>query len=89
MDFGDITSPDSIPASIDDLIPAINVDTDDSETELSGSNVSDDTFALDDDEDDEFEGFKIDLDTIGEDDDDEDEDDEDDITSLFDSMFDD
>ena len=68
-------SDDSIPASLDDLIPSAPVVIDEpAEEEVEA-------------EDDEFDGFKIDLDSIdglGSDNDDDD----DDITSLFDSLFD-
>ena len=43
----------------------------------------------DDDDDDEFEGFKVDLDAIEDINYESDEDDDDDIASLFDSMFED
>ncbi len=68
-------SDDAIPASLDDLIPSAPVIIDEPAEE------EDDEA----DDDDEFDGFKIDLDSIdglGSDDDD------DDITSLFDSLFD-
>ena len=71
-------SDEAIPASLDDLIPVSPVIIDEPEEE-------DDEDAEDDDEDEEFEGFKIDLDAIdglGSDEED------DDITSLFDSLFD-
>lgn len=61
----------------EEIPDSISSDIDDLLPELSG------------DEDDEFEGFKIDLDSIEDINSDNDEEDEDDITSLFDSMFDD
>ncbi len=70
--FDDFSTPDSIPSSLDDLLPS---------TPAAEESIVD---AIDD-EDDDFEGFKIDLDSIGMDDDNSDED----ITSLFDSIFED
>lgn len=68
---------ESIPASLDDLIPSVPV-------------VQTEEAAVEDEEgeDDEFEGFKVDLDSIEGMGSSVDMDD-DDITSLFDSMFDD
>ncbi len=76
VDFDDITSIDSIPSSLDDIVPQIPAI-----EETVAPEVADDEF----DEEEAFEGFKIDLDSIGIDD----ESSDDDITSLFDSMFDD
>ena len=50
--------------------------------------VSENGFAIDD-EDDDFDGFKVDLDSIEDINSDNTEEEDDDITSLFDSMFDD
>lgn len=69
ISFENIVSPDSIPASLDDLIPDVQVEEKSDEAEEES-------------DDDAFDGFKIDLDSIGFDESD------DDITSLFDSMFD-
>lgn len=70
---------DSIPESLDDLVVSASVE----ETE----DVEPETAEIDQEETEEdvFDGFKIDLDSLGLDDDSEDDDD---ITSLFDSMFD-
>ncbi len=99
MNFEDITDPDSIPSTLDDLVPqpAVAEETPDEGDEIAaqsdeedsyGFEVEDDDDESDDADDDFFEGFKIDLDSIGDDDNDNDDED-DDITSLFDSMFDD
>ena len=80
ISFENIASPESIPASLDDLIPSAPV-----AEEVPVENEAADEAEVDLDED-VFEGFKIDLDSIGLDD--NGEDDSDDITSLFDSMFD-
>lgn len=72
-DFDDMLT-DSIPETLDDIVVAEPVE----EAEA-------DAQAEDEDED-VFEGFKIDLDSLGLDDNSEDDDD---ISSLFDSMFDD
>lgn len=93
MDFEDIASPNSIPASIDDLVPEAAAEMpaaveEAEEPEEDGFELDEAEDEDDSDDDDIFEGFKIDLDSIGEDDE-TDDDDEDDITSLFDSMFDD
>ncbi len=71
MDFVDI--PDSIPASLDDLVPSEPV-----------FDMEDEAEEKEEDDDEEFEGFQINLDAIT----DENDDDED-ITSLFNSLFDD
>lgn len=84
-----------IPLSLDDLIPSVPVVAEEpavvEEPVVEEIDNSDEeiTFESDieDDDDDMFEGFKIDLDSIG--DEDNDKEDDDDITSLFDSMFDD
>lgn len=86
ISFDDVVEPDSIPASLDDLVPAVA-------EEPAVEAVAEDLFDGDDvaievdedDADDDFDGFKIDLDTI------EEENkggDDDDFFSLFDSMFD-
>lgn len=70
---------DSIPETLDDIVvsaPAEEFAEVETEAEIP-----------EEDDDDAFEGFKIDLDSLGIDDNNDDE--EDDITSLFDSMFDD
>ncbi len=72
IEFTDISSNDSIPASLDDLIPSVPV-SEDVENSV---------------EEDEFEGFKIDLDSIDGMGSNDAADDEDDIASLFDSLFD-
>lgn len=77
IDLDDIVT-DSIPESLDDLVVSAPV-----ENETVDVEIEDD--AQEDGEEDVFEGFKIDLDSLGLDDG---NDDDDDITSLFDSMFD-
>ncbi|MBQ3045752.1 MAG: DivIVA domain-containing protein [Clostridia bacterium] len=69
---------DSIPESLDELVASPEAE----ETVEVENEVQ-----ADEAEDDVFDGFKIDLDSLGLDDG-GDDDDEDDITSLFDSMFD-
>ena len=73
----DFSSSDSIPSSLDDLIPQAFKPESEEEKE-------------DERDEDEFEGFNFDLDSIADDTDSEknNDDDDDDITSLFDSMFD-
>lgn len=78
VDFDGIQQPDSIPSSLDDLIPSVSDITEESDEEISI-----DLDEITDDEE-EFEGFQIDLDSIA-----DDESEDDDITSLFDSLFDD
>lgn len=78
IDLDDIVT-DSIPESLDDLVVSAPAD---NETE----EVTEDEIMQDVPDEESFEGFKIDLDSLGLDDD---KDDDDDITSLFDSMFDD
>lgn len=75
IDLDDIDT-DSIPESLDELVasPEVNETV---EVELDDAQ---------EDEEDVFDGFKIDLDSLGLDD--GNDDDDDDITSLFDSMFD-
>lgn len=75
INFDTVASPDEIPSSLDELVVAAE-DT----VEIEG-----DEEEIDDEDD--FDGFKIDLDSLGIDD--ADSNDDDDITSLFDSMFDD
>lgn len=70
---------DSIPETLDDIVVASAAEAEE-ETEAE--------VAEEDGEEDVFEGFKIDLDSLGLDDNGED-DGEDDISLLFDSMFDD
>lgn len=72
--FDGAESMDSIPASLDDLVPSAPV----SEEPVSEAKNEDEFFG----------GFNIDLDSIDDINIDEDSDDDDDITSLFDSMFD-
>ncbi len=74
---------DSIPENLDDLVVSVEEPAENSE-EAEVIEASEDETA---DEEEAFDGFKIDLDLLGLDDPEEDEDD-DDITSLFDSMFD-
>lgn len=69
---------DSIPESLDELVASPEAD--------EAVEVENDEAQADEDEEDVFDGFKIDLDSLGLDD--GSDDDEDDITSLFDSMFD-
>ena len=76
-DFDDMLT-DSIPETLDDIVVAEPVAV---ETEAESEAEAED------DQEDVFEGFKIDLDSLGLDD--NSDDDDDDITSLFDSMFDD
>lgn len=72
---------ESIPSSLDDLIPQFPVTAEEETVE---------EVAEEDDDDDEFEGFKVDLDSIeGMDNSSDSADDDDDIASLFDTMFDD
>ena len=89
MNFEDISSPDSVAANIDDILPVqapvvINDVEDQDESDDEDFIVENDVDDVD--EDDVFEGFKIDLDSIGGDDNGSDDDD---LTSLFDSLFDD
>lgn len=87
VSFDNISEPDSIPSSLDDLVPEVSFAAEEAEDDFA-ADIEDD-FSQDlqldetDDGDDEFGGFQIDLDSIADDDDD------DDITSLFDSLFDD
>ncbi len=86
MDFEDIPEVDSIPASLDDLIPSDSFVTADAEEEIEDEEDEEEIQLVvddDDDEEEEFSGFQIDIDSIADDSDDED------ITSLFDSLFDD
>lgn len=86
MDFEEIPEVDSIPASLDDLIPSdsFSFAEDDAETEIEEDEEEIQLVVEDEDDDDEeFSGFQIDIDSIADDGDDED------ITSLFDSLFDD
>lgn len=89
VEFDNISEPDSIPSSLDDLIPDVLFASEEKEEEFAAD--FDDDFSEElqleenDDGDDEFRGFQIDLDSITDDDDNDD----DDITSLFDSLFDD
>lgn len=70
IQFTDITAPDAIPASLDDLIPAP---------------VAEESAGDEQEEEDEFEGFKIDLDSIdGMNNDDDDDDIASLFDSLFD-----
>ncbi|MBQ2848782.1 MAG: DivIVA domain-containing protein [Clostridia bacterium] len=85
MGFEDIPEVDSIPASLDDLIPSVPVAEDAADEEEEEIQIELEADEDEEDDDDEFDGFKIDLDEITDDNDDED----DDITSLFDSLFDD
>ena len=83
-DFDEMLT-DSIPETLDDFVvsaPAEEFAEVEAEDEVEIEIEAD----ADEDEEDVFEGFKIDLDSLGLDDN---SDDEDDITSLFDSMFDD
>lgn len=96
ISFDDIVEPDSIPASLDDLVPAVETapvveeepaaDFVDVEEDDVLFEDEDTVIAVDDDSDDAFDGFKIDLDTIEDENKDGDGDD-DDFFSLFDSMF--
>lgn len=77
IDLDDLVT-DSIPETLDDLVvsaPAEEAETDE----------NDDAEQEEEIEEDVFDGFKIDLDSLGLDD----NEDDDDITSLFDTMFDD
>lgn len=82
VEFEDISEPDSIPASLDDLIPSVPVEPEIEDIAENEIQIDIDDIAEDDENDDEFSGFQIDLDSIA------DEEDDDDITSLFDSLFD-
>lgn len=83
VEFEDIPETDSIPSSLDDLIPDVSFIQDKTDAEEAAADSFEEELQFDDAEDEEFEGFKIDLDTIADDEDD------DDITSLFDSLFED
>ncbi len=74
----DFSASDSIPSSLDDLIPqAFKSEPEEKEEDAEAE------------DEDEFEGFSFDLDSLADDADSEKNDnDDDDITSLFDSMFD-
>ncbi len=85
MDFEEIPEVDSIPASLDDIVPFAPVIA--TEDEVESEEEAEDIQVViddDDDDDDEFTGFQVDIDSIAEDDGDDE-----DITSLFDSLFDD
>lgn len=71
LNFDDIIAPDEIPATLEEAVA-------EAEAEKEEAVIEDE-----EDDDDEFEGFKIDLDEITSDSSAEDED----ITSLFDSFF--
>ena len=90
MNFEDIIAPNSVAASIDDIVPEISSEpeTDDESDAVSIEDEDEPVDVPDDDDDDDFFGFKVDLDSITDDDGDDDGD-TDDISSLFDSMFDD
>ncbi len=84
--FDGVADPDSFPASLDDLIPSVPVEAPAEENPLNIDEIvieeKDD--AAEEDEDDDFKGFRIDLDSVT-----DGNDDDEDITSLFDSLFDD
>ncbi len=89
MDFADIPEVDSIPASLDDLVPPapvfVSADAEE-EAEYKEEEEEEVQIVIDEEDDDEeFSGFQIDIDSIADDNDGDDED----ITSLFDSLFDD
>ena len=88
MSFEDIVAPDSIPASIDDIVPEAPAVVEAAEENIFVADKDETVEEDNGDDDDFFDGFKIDLDSIT-DDDNGDGDDDDDISSLFDSMFDD
>lgn len=77
VEFDGVSEPDSFPSSLDDFVPMMPVTQEEEEISLDI-----DELVIEED-DDEFEGFQIDLDSVTDDSDDED------ITSLFDSLFDD
>ena len=86
VEFDGVAEPDSIPASLDDLVPdaAFDAAEEDEIFTPAFADEIEEEIQQDESDDDEFEGFQIDLDSIS-----DDNDDDDDITSLFDSLFDD
>ena len=79
VEFDDVSDPDSFPASLDDFVPMMPAAQEEEEISLDIDEI------VEEESDDEFDGFRIDLDSVADDSNEEDED----ITSLFDSLFDD